>query len=75
MEVLKGFIRFESDLILGTELHGFGCRTAGKWKRYWHETENWCFVKNSNKKTERKEEEEGNKERKKEKTNGRTNNG
>jgi hypothetical protein len=48
MEVLEGFIRFESDLILETELHGFGRRTVGKWKRYWHETENWCSVRNLN---------------------------
>jgi hypothetical protein len=49
MEVLKGFIKFGSDLLLGTELCGVGRRTAGKWKRYWHETENWCSVRNLNK--------------------------
>jgi len=45
VEVLKGFIRLERDLLLGIELYGVGRRTAGKWKRYWHETENWCSVR------------------------------
>jgi hypothetical protein len=49
MEVLKVFIRLESDLLLGTELYGVGRRTAGKWKRYWLETENWCSVRDLNK--------------------------
>ena len=49
MEVLTGFIRLENDLLLGTELYGVGRRTAGKWKKYWSENENWCFVRDLNK--------------------------
>ena len=33
MAVLKGFMRSDSDLLVGTELHGVGRRTAGKWMR------------------------------------------
>jgi hypothetical protein len=33
MAVLKSFIGLDSVLLLGTELHGVGRRTAGKWMR------------------------------------------